>query len=60
MTVGMSSTQANALLNTYRSGGGNITAAACYLDIHTADPGASGTTSLATSHPATRPVKSRW
>lgn len=56
MTVGMSSTRANALLNTYRSAGASVTAAAVYLDIHTGDPGSAGTTALATSAPATRPT----
>ena len=42
MTVGLSATQAAAILNIYRAT--NITApAAVYLKVHTGDPGAAGT-----------------
>lgn len=53
MTVGLSTTNtANSWLNTRRGGGNgvNITAAAAlYIQLHTADPGAAGTTSVAAS-----------
>jgi hypothetical protein len=47
MAVGISSYAANALFNAI----GNNTSfavATCYIQLHTADPGASGTTSVAT------------
>lgn len=48
MTVGVSTVNtANAWLNATRTGGSNITApATCYVQLHTADPGASGTTAV--------------
>jgi hypothetical protein len=53
MTVGLSTVNtANSWLNTRRGGGNgvSITApAALYIELHTADPGASGTTSVAAS-----------
>lgn len=46
MTVGLSATRANAYLDTYRSGASNVTAGAVYVQLHTADPGAAGTTAV--------------
>jgi hypothetical protein len=45
MTVGLKDTQANAFLNVYR----NVAAAAVatpFIQLHTADPGAAGTTAI--------------
>lgn len=49
MAVGLSTVNlANAILNTFRSGGGSITAKVTYLQLHTiaGDPGASGTANV--------------
>lgn len=48
MTVGVSTTNvANGWLNATRTGGTNYTApTTCYVQLHTADPGASGTTAV--------------
>lgn len=51
MTVGLSATNtANAWLNVLRGGGNGVTftaPATVYVQLHTADPGASGTTAVA-------------
>lgn len=44
MTVGISSTQASELLNLYRNTA--ATARTPFVQLHTADPGAAGTTSI--------------
>lgn len=48
MTVGVSTVNtANAWLNATRTSGSTLTApTACYVQLHTADPGASGTTAV--------------
>lgn len=43
MAVGLAASRANAILGTMRAGGGNITAGAVYLKLHTGDPGSAGT-----------------
>lgn len=49
MAVGLSSTRANAVLDTLRATGANITAGAVYLQLHTGDPGAAGTANVSTT-----------
>lgn len=48
MTVGLSTTnEANAILDAIRAGGTNLTAPAnLYVQLHTGDPGASGTSNI--------------
>lgn len=60
MTLGLHTVNtANAWLNTIRGGGAGTTftaLAAIYVDLHTADPGAAGTTSRAALAVTTRPA----
>lgn len=48
MTVGLTATQANAFLNVYRNTAATAVATV-FVELHTADPGAAGTTSVANS-----------
>jgi len=47
MAVGFSSTQANAILNAYFNQTNLTAPTAIWMQLHTADPGASGTTAVA-------------
>lgn len=55
MTVGLASTHANGILNLYK--GTTYTApAGCFVQLHTADPGAAGTTAVSAVTTRNAPV----